>query len=234
MFFELETTPRDGGRVTPAFPARTYSLAANQTETWLRAIYAAERVAAALALLVLLPVAVIVAAVIAVLSRRCPLVRHSRIGWRGAPLGMLKFRTMWRDRDPSGHLFTIEDVAGWVPGSKAAGDSRVNSSFAAFCRRYSLDELPQLYHVVRGQMSLVGPRPITREELKRYYGGCEEEVLTLRPGLTGLWQIRGRNRLSYTRRKRLDLLFVRRVSAGLYLHILLRSVPKVLSGDGAC
>ena len=109
----------------------------------------------------------------------------------------------------------------------------MKSRFAAFCRRYSLDELPQLYHVARGEMSLVGPRPITLLELNEYYGASAAEVISLRPGLTGLWQVKGRNRLSYARRKRLDLFFVRNGSAGLYFQILLRSVSGVLSGRGA-
>jgi len=219
--------------MTPVFPARARLFTVNRTDPGLRFIYGAERIAAAFALLALSPVAVAIAIAIAALSRRGPLVRHARVGWRGAPLGMLKFRTMWGDRDPAGPLFTVEDVAGWVPPSKLTGDSRVNSSFAAFCRRYSLDEFPQLYHVVRGEMSLVGPRPITRAELQCHYGDCADEVLSVRPGLTGLWQTRGRSRLSYARRRRLDRFFVRRASVGLYLRILLRSVSTVISGDGA-
>jgi lipopolysaccharide/colanic/teichoic acid biosynthesis glycosyltransferase len=109
----------------------------------------------------------------------------------------------------------------------------VNSRFAAFCRRHSLDELPQLYHVARGEMSLVGPRPLTQEELREHYGPAAAEVLSARPGLTGLWQVRGRSRLSYARRKRLDLLLVRRGCVGLYLRILWLSIPGVLSGRDA-
>jgi lipopolysaccharide/colanic/teichoic acid biosynthesis glycosyltransferase len=184
-------------------------------------------------MLVLSPVAIVIAATIVVLSRRGPLVRHTRVGWRGVELPMLKFRTMWDDGEAPGHLFAIEDVSGTVPVTKTAGDSRVHSRFAAFCRRYSLDELPQLYHVARGEMSLVGPRPITLRELEEFYGSAANEVLSVRPGLTGLWQVLGRNRLNYERRKRLDLWFVRRASAGLYLQILRRSVACVFSGRGA-
>jgi exopolysaccharide production protein ExoY len=198
----------------------------------------AERIVAILALIVLTPLAVIVAITILALSRRNPLIRHNRIGWRGRPLPMLKFRTMWDD--PGGltnlfriELFRIESVRGPVPVSKHSVDSRVRSRFAAFCRRHSLDEIPQLIHVARGEMSLVGPRPITLEELHAHYGSSAEEVLSVRPGLTGLWQARGRSRLTYARRKRLDLLLVRRASAGLYVRILLSSIPGVLSGRDA-
>jgi exopolysaccharide production protein ExoY len=174
-----------------------------------------------------------IAIAIWLLSRRGPLVRHSRAGWRGAPLPMLKFRTMWGSNDPRAPFFSIEEVLGDIPLAKDEPDARVSSPFAAFCRRYSLDEIPQLYHVARGEMSLVGPRPITFAELRSHYGTCSDEVLSLRPGLTGLWQSMGRNSLTYATRRRLDLVFVRRASVALYLRVLLQSVPKVLSGTGA-
>jgi exopolysaccharide production protein ExoY len=219
--------------VTPTYPAKTYALPLPETAIWIRAIYCMERLAASIALFILAPIAIAIAVTILVLSRRGPLVSHQRVGWRGAPLPMLKFRTMWGDEAPRAGWFAIEDVSGTVPGSKVRGDSRVNSRFAAFCRRYSLDEIPQLIHVARGEMSLVGPRPITLVELESHYGECVDEVLSMRPGLTGLWQVMGRNRLTYARRKRLDLLLVRRRSASLYFRILLRSIPCVLSGRNA-
>ena len=159
---------------------------------------------------------------------------HNRVGWRGVPLPMLKFRTMWTDDEAPGELALVEDVSGCVPVAKDAADPRVTSPFAAFCRRYSLDELPQLIHVVRGEMSLVGPRPITLTEMETYYGDSAAEVVSLRPGLTGLWQVTGRNQLTYEERKQLDLRLVREASPALYLGILLRSVPRVISGNGAC
>lgn len=196
-------------------------------------IHGVERIVAAMGLVVLAPIVIVIAITILVLSRRNPLIRHNRIGWRGRPLPMLKFRTMWDTGRPSAGRFAIESVSGPVPTSKCIQDARVNSRFAAVCRRHSLDELPQLYHVARGEMSLVGPRPVTLEELQEHYGSSADEVLSVRPGLTGLWQVRGRSRLSYAGRRRLDLLLVRRASASLYLRILLRSIPSVLSGRDA-
>jgi exopolysaccharide production protein ExoY len=195
--------------------------------------HGAERIFAAVALVILAPVVTAIALTILALSRRNPLIRHNRVGWQGRPLAMLKFRTMWGSGDAQADLFAIENVSGPVPDFKNIVDSRVTSRFAAFCRRHSLDELPQLYHVVRGEMSLVGPRPITLDELEEHYGSSAEEILSVRPGLTGLWQVRGRSRLSYSRRKRLDLLLVRRASLSLYFRILLRSIPGVLSGRDA-
>lgn len=199
----------------------------------LRAIQSLERVAAAVALTLLLPALACAALITALLSKRGPLVTHTRVGLRREPLHMLKFRTMWEERPRPGGFFRIEELSDRAPVRKQAADVRISSRFAAFCRRYSIDELPQLYHVVRGEMSLVGPRPVTLRELEQHYGGCIDEVLSVRPGMTGLWQVKGRNQLSYTRRRRLDLIYVRRRSAGLYLRILLRSIPGVISGTGA-
>ncbi len=202
---------------------------------WLQIVYTVEPVVAGIALLVFAPIAAVIAIAIVALSRRGPSgpAPESR-GWRGMELPVLKFRTMWRPGDAPGPLFAIEDVSGAVPVSKAGGDARVRSRFAAvFAGAIRWMRFPQLYHVARGEMSLVGPRPITLAELERHYGSCAEEVLSVRPGLTGLWQIMGRNRLNYARRKRLDLWFVRRASARLYLGILRRSIACVFSGRGA-
>jgi exopolysaccharide production protein ExoY len=169
------------------------------------------------------------------LSGRTPLIAHRRVGWQGAPLWVLKLRTMWPDREGtprrSGWIEYIDDDLG--PQLKHPGDPRVTSPLARFCRRHSIDELPQLWHVIRGQMSLVGPRPMTEEELRRYYGHAAQEILQVRPGLAGLWQISGRNRLTYAERRDLDLKLVRGRSARLYIQILLRTIPEVLSGSGS-
>jgi lipopolysaccharide/colanic/teichoic acid biosynthesis glycosyltransferase len=174
-----------------------------------------------------------IAVAVFALSGRGPLVAHNRIGWRGTPLAMLKFRTMWAGGEARAPFFSIESVGGLYGGAKSADDPRVTSAFAAFCRRYSLDELPQLWHVARGEMSLVGPRPLTPSELREHYGPAMGEVLSLRPGLTGLWQSMGRSRLTYAQRRRLDVLLARRLSTPLYFAILVRSVPKLLAGEDA-
>ena len=179
------------------------------------------------------PLALTVALVIALLSRRSPLVRHRRVGWKGEELRVLKFRTMWTPGAP-GRFRAIEDLPEMTCFVKLPNDRRITSRFAHWCRRTSLDEIPQLLHVICGTMSFVGPRPITRAELELYYGDAAEEVLSLRPGITGLWQVMGRNRLSYAQRRRLDLCLVRRASPRLFFAILIRTVPRVLSGSGAC
>lgn len=168
------------------------------------------------------------------LSKRSPLIAHRRLGLNGEPFWILKLRTMW-DQGPN------PQTGGWVeyladtevPVLKGAPDPRVTSRLAELCRRYSVDELPQLLQVVSGKLSLVGPRPLTQPELDSYYGADSSEVLAVRPGLTGLWQVMGRNRLTYAQRRRLDLFLVRKCSLGLYLRILLRTPWRVLSGRDA-
>jgi exopolysaccharide production protein ExoY len=143
---------------------------------------------------------------------------------------------MWPRRQSA----SVEEK-GWVQriecdppaGTKTRNDARVTSRFAQFCRQYSIDELPQFFHVVRGQMSLVGPRPLTRGELIQHYGARAGEILTLKPGLTGYWQTRGRSRLSYAERVALDLQLVRDFSTRVYLQLLLRTVPELVRGDNA-
>jgi lipopolysaccharide/colanic/teichoic acid biosynthesis glycosyltransferase len=125
----------------------------------------------------------------------------------------------------------IDDERG--PEGKLENDPRVPGKFPQFLRRHSIDELPQLWHVIAGEMSLVGPRPVTQRELRKYYGAHADEVLRVMPGLAGLWQISGRNRLTYDDRRRLDLEFVRNRSVKMYVGILLRTIPEVLRGQNS-
>lgn len=192
-----------------------------------------ERLAAAALLAAATPVLALSAATLAVLSRRSPLIAHRRVGWRGATLWMLKLRTMWDETESARGCWVerIEDGAG--PLQKEAGDPRVRNAFARFCRRHSIDELPQLLHVIRGEMSLVGPRPLTAEELTRHYCADAREILEAKPGIAGLWQVSGRNRLTYDERRELDLKLVRGQSPGMYLRILIRAAGEVWSGTNS-
>jgi lipopolysaccharide/colanic/teichoic acid biosynthesis glycosyltransferase len=150
------------------------------------------------------------------LSGRSPLIAHRRLGLNAEPFWIVKLRTMWdrphgrRRRAAAGWIEYLENTG--VPVMKGEPDSRVTSRLAEFCRRYSVDELPQLLQIVTGKLALVGPRPLTQRELDVYYGSDCGEVLSVRPGLTGLWQVMGRNHLTYAQRRRLDLFFVRKGS----------------------
>lgn len=197
-------------------------------------LYALEPVLAALCLICLSPFLIILALAIRAASGASPLVAHRRVGRHGKTLWVYKFRTMWPSGTPArASGFFIERVADDEPKPKLGPDPRVTSEFASFCRRHSIDELPQLALVAAGRMSMVGPRPITRFELSEYYDRDIMEVLSIKPGLTGLWQVRGRSRLTYRQRKRFDLFLVRRFSAGLYFRIVALTIPDLLFGRDA-
>jgi exopolysaccharide production protein ExoY len=194
-----------------------------------------ERVAALGVLVAVAPLMAIVAISTVVLSRTSPLIAHRRLGLGGRPLWVLKFRTMWRHGTrPPGRLALVEYIVDENgPRAKSCRDCRISSRFALFCRRHSIDELPQLLHVVRGEMSLVGPRPITDSEWKLHYRPHAAEVLEAKPGLSGLWQTMGRSRLSYEQRRDLDLALVRNRSLKLYFRILLWTLPEIWNGRNA-
>jgi lipopolysaccharide/colanic/teichoic acid biosynthesis glycosyltransferase len=200
-----------------------------QASSW-RLAAMAERAAALLLLLAVAPVLLIAAVITAILSRDSPFVAHARVGHGGRPIRVIKLRTMWGATPRSGRVFIEYLDSTPVPAVKTPNDPRVSSSFACFCRRYSIDELPQFWHALMGEMALVGPRPITAAELRQHYGASAAEVLSVLPGITGLWQVAGRNGLTYRQRRLLDLFLVRKRSAGLYLFVLATTARAVLSG----
>jgi exopolysaccharide production protein ExoY len=181
------------------------------------------------------PVIATSAIVVAALSRRSPFIAHLRVAKDGKPFWMLKLRTMWPPEDEarSGRPWIERIAADPDDDGKDPSDPRVSSWFASFCRKHSIDELPQLWHVACGEMALVGPRPLTQSEIDRYYAATAPELLSVKPGLTGLWQIRGRSAIRFPRRAAMDLELVRSLTAKTYLKILLRTIPAILWGNGA-
>jgi exopolysaccharide production protein ExoY len=162
------------------------------------------------------------------------LFAHRRIGRDGRTFPCLKFRSMVVDADRRLETLLANDAdarAEWALDHKLRRDPRI-TWLGAFLRKSSLDEFPQLFNVLRGEMSLVGPRPIVQAEAKRY-GRRFDAYCQVRPGITGLWQIGGRNDVSYRRRVAYDVLFVRMRSPQLYLTILVRTVPAVLMRSGS-
>lgn len=196
---------------------------------------AAERAAGALLLAASSPLLLGSAAAVAILSRRTPFVAHLRVGQGDQPFWMLKLRTMWTTTE------ALQRSRGWIeyiaaePGDdgKTPRDPRINSRFAAFLRRHSIDEFPQFWHVLRGEMALIGPRPLTRGEVTRHYGAHAAELLSVKPGITGLWQVYGRSRIRFPQRSAMDLELVRSLTARMYFAILWRTLVAFLSGDGA-
>jgi lipopolysaccharide/colanic/teichoic acid biosynthesis glycosyltransferase len=160
--------------------------------------------------------------------------RHKRIGRDGREIGIYKFRTMVITADAVLKACLEKDDAlrkEWESSHKINTDPRV-TRVGAFLRKTSLDELPQFINVLAGSMSLVGPRPIVAAEIKKY-GPVYEEYCRVRPGITGLWQISGRNDTSYGDRVAYDHYYICNWSVWMDLWILAKTVPVALSGYGA-
>lgn len=160
---------------------------------------------------------------------------HYRVGCGGRLFRCFKFRTMRQDAECALRDLLERNpalLAEWSRDQKLAYDPRV-TPFGRWLRRSSLDELPQLVNVLRGEMALVGPRPVTVPELRRY-GAARWHYLSVPPGITGLWQVSGRKRACYERRVELDQLYVENRSAWLDCKILAKTVVVVLTGEGAC
>ncbi len=189
-----------------------------------------ERTFAGLALLALAPLLLALGALVRLSSPGPALYRQRRVGHEGVPFTMLKLRTMTTDADARRvGLLSSDEASG--PLFKIRDDPRV-TPVGRLLRRYSLDELPQLVNVLRGDMALVGPRPPLPSETEQY-DAVARRRLAVRPGLTGLWQVSGRSDLSWEESIRLDLRYVEGWSLGLDLRILLRTVPAVLGHRGA-
>jgi exopolysaccharide production protein ExoY len=189
---------------------------------------ALNRVAALVLLVLFAPLLLFIAWRIAREDGSPMLFAHYRVGRSGELFRCLKFRTMSRDAEQIlRHLLAEDPVAReeWERDHKLRNDPRV-TQFGRFLRRTSLDELPQLINVVRGEMNLVGPRPIVLKELRRY-GHAKYHYLSVKPGMTGLWQVSGRNRTSYEDRVRLDRRYVEQQSIWLDCVILARTIPVV-------
>ena len=159
---------------------------------------------------------------------------HARIGRNGKTFSCLKFRSMVVDADSvlENHLqANPQSKAEWLATRKLSDDPRV-TQIGKFIRKSSLDELPQLFNVLRGEMSLVGPRPIVQEEVF-HYGHHIPSYLSMTPGITGLWQTSGRSDTSYRERVLLDVWYARNWSLWLDLVILMRTIPALLKQSGA-
>lgn len=197
-----------------------------------------------LLLTMLSPVFLAVAVAIKLNSRGPVLFRQKRIGEHGTPFTFLKFRSMYTNNDPSEHEEYVRQlIAGQAEKKPADGngegvfkltnDPRI-TVVGKILRRSSLDELPQLINVLRGEMSLVGPRPPVPYEVEAYATWHRRRLLEAKPGITGLWQVHGRSRVEFDDMVRLDLRYARDCSPLLDLKILLQTPKAVMGGDGAC
>lgn len=156
---------------------------------------------------------------------------HNRIGKNGKPIGLLKFRSMLLNAEDMIESFTPEQRAEWEANFKLENDPRI-TRIGKFLRRSSLDELPQLVNIIRGDLSIVGPRPVVSKELERY-GTNKDKFLSVIPGLTGYWQAYARSDCSYEQRMEMELYYVDNASFWWDLKIMFATVGTVLRGKGA-
>ncbi|WP_421848368.1 sugar transferase [Novosphingobium sp.] len=237
--FAPATRPAPPARVLvavplPAHPPLPPRLAAPPTRH-ASAIRALDIVVAATALTLLVPVLLAVALAIKLLDPGPLLFAHKRLGQGGQSFRCLKFRSMTVDADVRLARLLESDPAAraeWAEAQKLRCDPRI-TPIGRFLRRSCLDELPQLVNVLRGEMSLVGPRPIVAAEAARY-GRHFPVYCSLKPGITGLWQVKRQDQTSYRRRVAFDLAYARSRSFALNLVILVLTIPSVLRGQGAC
>jgi lipopolysaccharide/colanic/teichoic acid biosynthesis glycosyltransferase len=195
----------------------------------------AEAFAALVILLLLIPLFAIICIAIFIQDGGPILFGHQRIGHGGRSFTCLKFRTMAKDAEARLAALLAEDAtarAEWALDFKLRKDPRV-TPLGDLLRRSSLDELPQLLNVIRGEMSLVGPRPIVLAEAPRY-GWRIRKYYAVKPGITGLWQVSGRSDVSYRRRVAMDSLYVCRKSVLLDCWLLVLTFPAVLLRRGSC
>jgi exopolysaccharide production protein ExoY len=186
------------------------------------------------ALVVLAPLFICVALLILISDGRPVLISHRRVGHAGRPFECLKFRSMVVNAPAvlDAHLRADAEAAReWQETHKLKDDPRI-TPLGHVIRRLSVDELPQLVNVLRGDMSIVGPRPVVTAELERY-GDEVDAYMQVRPGLTGAWQVSGRSDVSYEARVALDADYVRNWSMAEDIRIIAKTVPAVLGSKGS-
>lgn len=230
------------GSVKPIMPGATHRLvmfspkardeqAAGRDRVLLRAL---DLLIAVTALLFFAPLMVIMALVVWGQDGGPAIFAQRRVGFQGRYFRCYKFRTMVVDAERRLEALLRDDPAArreWAADQKLRKDVRI-TPLGAFLRKSSLDELPQLFNVLRGDMSVVGPRPITESEISRY-DRWFRHYRAVPPGMTGMWQVCGRNEVDYRRRVALDVLYVRNRSLACNLNILVRTIPAVLLRSGA-
>lgn len=180
---------------------------------------------------VLFPVFVVITYIIRLTSKGPAIYKHKRVGLNGKAFNCLKFRTMVSDADNLEKYLTPEQLRQFKTAYKLDNDPRV-TKFGRFLRRTSIDEFLQFLNILKGDMSFVGPRPVTYEELEKY-GDNAKLCFSVKPGLTGMWQVNGRSETTYEKRVMLDINYVDSPNIFTDLKLMLRSLSVVLSRKGA-
>ncbi len=193
-----------------------------------------DKVFAGFALIMILPAMLLIAGVILVLEGRPVWFGHERVGLNGRRFQCWKFRTMVRDADARLEAALCADPklrAEWDATRKLKRDPRI-SRLGHFLRKTSLDEFPQFFNILKGDMSVVGPRPVVPDELA-YYGAFKSDYTSVRPGLTGAWQVSGRSNTTYDERVALDIQYIENASLWRDVVIIWKTLGVVVVQDGA-
>lgn len=207
------------------------SCASTQKKGYMMAKRMTDIVVSVIGLIIAFVPMVVIALLIKLESPGSAIYIHHRIGKNGKPLPLLKFRTMYMNADRMIDDFTPEQKAEWLENFKLDNDPRI-TRIGKFLRKSSIDELPQLVNVLRGELSLVGPRPVVKEELERY-ADSKGKFLSVTPGLTGYWQAYARSNCSYDQRMEMELFYVDNANFWWDIKIVFATFGAVLRGHGA-
>jgi Undecaprenyl-phosphate galactose phosphotransferase WbaP len=187
------------------------------------------------AIIITLPITIPIAIIIKLTDGGNIIYGHERIGKNGKKFKVLKFRSMYMDADKKLKEILENDPSAreeWEKSFKLKNDPRI-TPIGKFLRKTSLDELPQFINVLKGEMSVVGPRPVTEEELKRFYKEKAIIYEKVKPGVTGYWQVEGRSDTNYEERIAMDEWYVKNQSFWLDLKIILKTIKVMITGKGA-
>lgn len=182
-------------------------------------------------LIVLLPVFLILGIVIRIDSPGPILFAHKRIGKNGKEIKILKFRTMYKDAEEMIKKFDEKQMKEYKENYKLKDDPRI-TKIGNILRKTSLDELPQIFNIIKGDLSIVGPRPVVESELEKY-GKNKDKFLSVTPGLTGYWQANGRSTTTYEQRMNMELYYVENRSLWMDIKIFFKTFVSVVKKEGA-
>ena len=182
-------------------------------------------------LIVLSPIFLILAIIIKLDSKGPVFFAHTRYGKDGKKFKMYKFRTMYENAQDMINDFTPEQMKEWKENFKLQDDPRI-TKVGKFLRKTSLDELPQIVNIIKGDLSIIGPRPVIEEELEKY-GDNKDKFLSVTPGLTGYWQANGRSSTTYEQRMEMELYYIDNISPKLDVKIFFKTIESVIKKEGA-
>ncbi len=188
------------------------------------------------AIIVSLPIAIPIILAIKLTDRGPVIYKQKRVGYKGKEFYIYKFRSMYPDADKRLKEILEKDPEAkeeWEKTFKLKNDPRI-TKIGKFLRKTSLDELPQFINVLKGEMSVVGPRPVIKEELEKYYKNRAKQYISVKPGITGYWQVESRSNIdNYRQRVAMDVWYIRNKSIWLDIKIIVKTIKVMITGKGA-